>query len=366
MGLFDAASLPSGPTSQGTTNSSVASWAQPYINQYLTGAQNLVNQGGQPNSLMQQSYTGAANLQAPGQFGQATTMYGQAGNAALNVGQNYANMATDPNAIAAYMNPYVQQSLAPQLAMLNQQQALQGQGIAANAVGRGAFGGNREALAQGLNAQNFDLTRQAAIGQGYNNAFNAATQAQQYGANLGLQGLNTANQAAQGLTQAGSAQNQANLGILSAQNQLGQQQYNLPYQNLQFLQGMMSGLPYSNQQTQGWQAPPNALSQMAGIGTTLLGGYGILNKAGLIPSLGGGGNNQYAAANQTMSDVNTGKIAPDAGATTSGGPLPGQTTDLSQMIDQGASGGLPKDFKKVKQYASGGLVSLALAKALKG
>ena len=36
MGIFDAASLPSGPTSQGITSSSIASWAQPYINQYLT------------------------------------------------------------------------------------------------------------------------------------------------------------------------------------------------------------------------------------------------------------------------------------------------------------------------------------------
>ena len=126
-------------------------------------------------------------------YGQQATGYGQQaagyGTQATQAGQNYANMATDPSSIQAYMNPYIQQSLAPQLALLNQQQALQGQDINAKAVGAGAFGGNRATLAQGLNAQNFDLARQQAIGQGYNTAFNQAQQAQQFGSNLGLQGM---------------------------------------------------------------------------------------------------------------------------------------------------------------------------------
>ena len=126
-------------------------------------------------------------------YGQRATGYGQQaagyGQQATQAGQNYANMATDPSSIQAYMNPYIQQSLAPQLAMLNQQQALAGQDINAKAVGAGAFGGNRATLAQGLNAQNYDLARQTAIGQGYNTAFNQAQQAQQFGSNLGLQGM---------------------------------------------------------------------------------------------------------------------------------------------------------------------------------
>ena len=42
-------------------------------------------------------------------------------------------MATNPAAVGAYMNPYVQQSLKPQLDILNQQQQLAAQNIAAGA-----------------------------------------------------------------------------------------------------------------------------------------------------------------------------------------------------------------------------------------
>ena len=365
MGLFDAASLPSGPTSQGTVNSSIASWAQPYINNYLTGAQNLVNQGGQPNSLMQQSYTGAANLQTPGQFGQGTEAAQQGVTQALGAGQNYASMATDPNTIAAYMSPYIQQSLAPQLSLLNQQQALGGQNIAANAVGKGAFGGNRETLAQGLNAQNYDLARQSAIGQGYNNAFNAATQAQQYGAGLGLQGAQSAIQGAQTLGQLGSAQNQANLGILNAQNQFGQQQYNLPYQNLQFLQSMMQGLPYSNQQQQGWQAPPNALSQSAGLLGSAITGTALANKMGLFNGSGNnnGGNGITTGYTGNVYDSN-GNLVSSGNAAPAYNPNPyvGNTESSSNSNDGYAKGGAIKE----KRYASGGLATLAMHNATKG
>lgn len=366
MGLFDAASLPSGPTSQQVTTGAINTWAQPYVNNMLSQAQNLVGQGGNINPLMQQSYTGAANLQTPGQFGQATNLYNQVAPSAMAAGQNYAAQATSPQAVGAYMNPYIQQSLAPQLAMLNQQQALQGQGIAAGAVGKGAFGGNREALAQGLNAQNFDLARQSAIGQGYNQAFNQAQQAMQYGAGLGLQGLQTANQAAAGLGQVGSAQNQANLGILGLQNQLGTQQYNLPYQNLQFMQSMLQGLPVASQTAQGWQAPPNALSQVAGLGSTLVGGVGLANKLGLFDKTGGGGGSSPGV----MDAVSTG---PDNSYQYSGQLSPSQIQSTNDAL---ANAGYSTQFDmsanakggqiKEKKYASGGLVTLALSKALEG
>ena len=417
MGLFDASSLPSGPTSQNISSSSVAGWAQPYINQYLNGAQTLANQG--PNQAQQNVYAAAGNLQTPGQFGQGTDLLNQAGqgqlgttgtalgygqqgvgigqtgmNYGMGAGQNYANQATNPNSVGAYMNPYLQQSLAPQLALLNQQQQIGNQGIAAQATGQGAFGGNRATLAQGLNNQGYDLAKQQAIGQGYNNAFNAATQAQQFGANLGLQGAqmgvnsglqglqtglqgvqgaqqgyNGAAQAGTGLGNLGAQQGQYNLNQLTLQNQIANQQYQLPWQNLQNMQGMMSGLPISNQTTQGYQAPPNALSQIGGLATTALGAYGLANKAGLLPSFGSktptdttnpGLGQTTNSAGQVVADptyanpnANSGIINQDVLTD------PSTAGDYSQGI---ATGGQIKD----PSYASGGLVSLALAKALKG
>jgi hypothetical protein len=296
------------------TSASIQPWAQPYIFNYLNKAQQLTTNA-QPTASQQQVWNTAQNMQTPGQFGQASDLANQAGQGMLGTtnqalgygaqasgaGQNYANMATDPSQIQAYMNPYIQQSLAPQLSLLNQQQALAGQGINAKAVGQGAFGGNRATLAQGLNDQAYALSKQQAIGQGYNEAFKNAQQAQQYGAGLGLQGLNTAlqgvqgaqqgytgaNQAAAALGNIGAQQGQYGINQLQLQNQIANQQYNLPFQQQQYMQGMLSGLPISSQSQQTYAAPPNVASQLAGLGTAGLGAYMLynaFNKGGKVGS----------------------------------------------------------------------------------
>ena len=404
--IFAPQPLPSSPTSQQTTTGSINTWAQPYVNNLLTKAQGL---SADPTALQQQSYQSAAGMQVAPQLGEATGMatgaaqgamgtagtaldygqqgagygaqglgygqqgvglgvtggaqYGQQGASygqqATQAGQNYANMATSPAAIQAYMSPYVQQALAPQLQMLNQQQAIAGQGINAQAAGQGAFGGNRATLAQGLNAQNYDLARQQAIGQGYQNAFTQAQQAQQFGSTLGLQGLQTGIQGAQAglqgvqgaqnaygmglqgastLGQLGQNQYNQQMGIAGLQNQLGTQQYLMPQQLLQTKQSMLQGLPVGSQTIQGYQSGPSQASQIGGLGTAALGTLGLLNQAGALNGIRnlfpGGGNN----------------------ITTTDTPI---DTTVTQYVDPneigGSAGGLPKNFK-YKSYAKGGLV----------
>ena len=454
MGFFDAQGINTNtPQSQqnttGTATSTVAPWAQPYVNNYLTKSQDLLNQGVQPSALQQQSYLGAANLSMPGAFGAAEGLATQAGQGQLasapiaygygaqgsqygqqgaglgiaggalygmqgagygaqaaNAGQNYANMATSPQAMQAYMNPYVQQSLQPQLQLLNQQQALQNQQIQGQATGQGAFGGNRATLAQGLNAQNYDLAKQQAIAQGYNTAYTNAQQAQQFGANLGVQGLqagmqgagvglqgvgtqlagtaqgmqgaqvglqgvsgaqagyNGATNAANALTNLGTAQTNAAMGITGLQNQLGTQQYNLPYQQLQFGQSMLNGLPINQQSTTGqqtgYQAAPNYASQIGGLGTAALGGLGLLNQTGALNGIKSMFGSNIGADN-TQNIMNGGTGGGSAFTASNGSPsfdLPsGDQYNLTQggQFNFGASGGLPKDFK-TKSYAKGGLV----------
>ena len=463
MGLFDAQGInTNSPQSQqnttgsttGTATSTVAPWAQPYVNNYLTKSQDLINQGVQPTALQNQSYIGAANLSMPGAFGAAEGLATQAGQGQLasapiaygygtqgsefgkqgsqlgiaggalygsqgagygaqaaGAGQNYANMATNPNSIQAYMSPYIQQSLAPQLSLLNQQQALQAQNINARATGQGAFGGNRATLAQGLNAQNFDLARQQAIGQGYDTAFRNAQQAQQFGANLGVQGLQAgmqgagvglqgvgtqlagtgqgmqgaqvglqgvsgaqagytgATNAANALTNLGTAQNNAAMGITGLQNQLGTQQYNLPYQQLQFGQGMLSGLPINQQSTTGnqtgqqigYQAGPNALSQGVGVLGAGITTAGLLNKFGAFNNIknpfdgGGNQNSTYEYLNQQPTDPTYGNS--DLSSYNTSGPIDLTSADYIEGV---AKGGI------IKNYAQGGLVALSLYNALKG
>jgi hypothetical protein len=278
---------------------------------------NLANQAGQ--GQLSTAPTALAYGQQGSNIGQQGIGIGGLGMAyGMGAGQNYAQQATNPYAVGAYMNPYIQQALAPQLALLAQQQRLGAQDIAAKAVGQGAFGGNRATLAQGLNAQNYDLARQQAIGQGYNEAFRQAQQAQQFGANLGLQGamqgtsaglaglasgmqgaglglqgVQGAQQGYTGATQAGAAlgnigaqQGQYELAKIALQNQIANQQFNQPFQTQQYMQGMMAGLPISQQTQQTYQAPPSTMSQVAGIGTTLLGGYLTGKAAGFFKAGG--------------------------------------------------------------------------------
>jgi hypothetical protein len=116
------------------------------------------------------------------------------------------------------------------------------------------------------------------------------------------------------------------------------------------MQGMMSGLPISSQTTQGYQAPPNALSQIAGLGTTALGAYGLLNKTGLldkgINTVKNWWDSNPAPQEALFSDYGQNNI--DSGY-------------VSPNVNE-AEGGLIKE----KRYASGGLVTLAIANALKG
>jgi hypothetical protein len=365
MGIFDPQGLSSSPSTKSTVDSGISSWAQPYVSSYLNKGSELLSQG--PNAAQQQVYGNAQNMQAPTQFGQGSGLLNQAGagllgttgtalgygSQAAGAGQNYANMATDPSQMQAYMNPYIQQSLAPQLSLLNQQQALAGQGINAKAVGQGAFGGNRATLAQGLNAQNYDLARQQAIGQGYNEAFKNAQQAQQYGSTLGLQGLNTAlqgvNQAQQGYqgaTQAGvglgnigAQQTQSDVARLGLQNTIANQQYNLPYQQANFMQGLMGGLPVSSATTTGYTAGQNPYVQGIGaIGT--IGSY--------APSIIKGGKDIF--------DFFKGGGGGGGGGITYGGD--GYTTSAGNLITSDGYSDLFAEGGEVKRYAEGGIASI--------
>jgi hypothetical protein len=202
------------------------------------------------------------------------------------------------------MNPYLQMSLAPQLAMMNQQQGAQQQVANAQATNAGAFGGSRFGVQNAATGLNNQLAQQNLIGQGYNNAYNQGAQqfnveqgatqqaanlnAQQgqFGAGLGLQGLNTALQSANTLGTLGNNQYNQNLGIIGLQNQLGGQQQqqvqnamntdqqnflnaqNFPYQQMNFMSNLIRGLPMTQQSASVYQAPPSTLSQVAGAGLT--------------------------------------------------------------------------------------------------
>ena len=318
------------PVQQNVNNTQIPDYLAPYASNMLNATQAQIFQPDmttfkpyQPYStnpsdyfanfspMQQQAQSTVANLQTPNQYNQAIGVTGQdimksgmVGNQMGQAGNQYAQQATDPNSIAAYMNPYLQQSLAPQLQLLGQQTGIKSAGEQAAATSAGAFGGSREALANSLQQQQGNLAAQQAIGQGYNQAFGNAQQAQQFGANLGLQGqqaqlgaigqqLGAANQLAglggQQLTsqegianlqnQVGAQQTQAQQNIINqaVQNYATAQQY--PYMQLGVMNAMLRGLPTQQTSTSMYQAPPSTVSQLGGLGLAGLGGLGMYNTA---------------------------------------------------------------------------------------
>ena len=429
-----SAPAPSGPTNTTVTNTNIPDYAQPYVtnmlnaaqaqiyNPSMTGFNAYVPYSQNPSDyvagfspLQQQAQSTAANMQVPGQYGAASNQtmqdinqFGRLGRQMGQAGNQYNQAATN-GSIGAYMNPYIQQSLAPQLQLLGQQTGIQSAAEQAAATSRGAFGGSREALANSLAQQNGQLAAQQAIAQGYNTAFGNAQQAQQFGANLGLQGqqaqagalasqMGGANQ----LAGIGGQQLAAQQGIANMQNQYGGQQQGqqqqiinqavqnyataqqYPYMQLGQLNAMLRGLPMQQSSTSMYQAAPNAATQAAGLGIAGLGAAGMYNaatkvaKGGKVKAMAMGGSAvpmnmmsdqqlnqvQQNPASSPMAKINAQgleqmhgyiKNNPQAGAMLSQ-PLPQQTAQAP--MDRNGVGAIATP-PNMTQMAGGGIIAFA-------
>lgn len=366
------------PMTQTEQQAGVSDYAMPYVESMLGATQKqLFNYDPQGNitsmkgytpysynpadyyagftPLQQQAQQGVAGLSLPSTFGQSIGLTGQTygglmglGQQASQAGQNYAMQATNPYAVSAYMNPYLMNSLAPQMQLLQQQQAQQGQQLASQASKAGAFGGSRYGIQQGLQDQANQLAMSNLVGQGYNNAFNQALQNMQYGANLGLQGQQAAaGMYGQGLGAANQLSNignqalQAQQGILGLQQQTGATQQGLqqqmidravqnyntaqqyPYQQLGFMQNMLQGLPISTTSQQTYQQAPSMMQNLAALG---MGMYGLNSLLGGGSGSGTGGG-LTGALNTIGGSIGTGLTNAYNWAKNLGNP----TTDLSSI-----------------------------------
>jgi hypothetical protein len=318
-----------------------------------------------PTGLQQSVYNQAGQMQTPGQFATGTGMaalggmgqlgtaqqagmYGQqgaglglAGTAAaapaFGAGQQFAQQVTSPSAMQAYMSPY-QQSVTDVAKMNAVREAqLAGQQANLGAARQGTYGGARQALAGAEREKNLLANLSNIQAQGSQSAFDRAMQTQQFGANLGLQGIQTglqgvqagmqgigqglqgvgaqqagyagAGQAGATLGQLGGAQQQADLARLGFQQQTGQQQQayqqniinqaiqdyataqQYPYMQLSTMSNLLRGLPMQAMSTQQYQAQPSSTQQLlglAGTGASLYAGFGK-KEGGTIKEYAAGG-----------------------------------------------------------------------------
>jgi hypothetical protein len=296
----------------------------------VTGVKEMPQYGGQrlagfePGQIAIQQET--AGLQTPGQFGQATS--------GLNVGQGMGfgaaaqglNQAFNYNpqdiqggtfnqgAAGFYMDPYQQYVTDIALREAQLQGAKDRQAGMLGSIGRGTFGGARQALMQaeqrrGLNQNLADIQArggQAAF-QSAQQQFNAdqarrmqaeqlMQQGQQYqaglGKDIGLAGLTAGLQGSQALGQLGAQEQQANLERLRAQaasaaepQAMKQKEMDMAYQTfmekqnyqkqqLEYLSNILRGNAgaLGSTQTQ-YTQPPSVASQIGGLGLAGLGLY---------------------------------------------------------------------------------------------
>jgi hypothetical protein len=268
--------------------------------------------------LQQMSYDNAMLMQGSPQLQDATALAGQAGLGALNTSYTYnpyqTRSFTSPGMAESYMSPYMANVVERQQQDAQRQAAIAAQAQGAQAARSGAFGGSGDYLMRGQAAGNLARQKgdilaqgqQAAYQQGMGqfNAEQAATQnaaqlnAQQgqFGAGLGLQGLQTALTGANALGNLGGAQYQQNMGINALQNQYGLQQQaqmqrdidtkyqdflnyqNYPYKQLGFMSDIIRGAPLTQTGSALYQAPPSSAQNIMSLG---LGAAGIAKVAGM-------------------------------------------------------------------------------------
>ena len=183
---------------------------------------------------------------------------------------------------------------------LNAQQALQA-ALANQQTEYGLTGQNLQAKlgVQQLGAGQ-DLQAQMANQQQLMQAQQLAEQSRQYGAGLGLQGLQTALTGAGQLGNLGQNQYNQQMGINQLQNQYGGQQQqqvqnilnnqyqdfqsyqNYPYKQLGFMSDMLRGLPLTQQSSTVYNQAPSMVSQVAGLGTAALGASKMFARGGSV------------------------------------------------------------------------------------
>jgi len=257
--------------------------------------------------LQQQSFENAGLMQTAPQLGDATAMAGMAGLGALNTQYTfnpYQAQQFTGNNVQAYMSPYMQNVVERQQADAQRQSDIARQAQGAQAARSGAFGGSGDYLMRAQAAGNLARQKGDIQAQGLQNAYQQAmqqfnqsqaqnlagqqlnAQQQQFGAGLGLQGLQTAMTGAKTLADIGQTQYGQNLGLLDVQNRFGAQQQqqvqnalnteyqdflnyqNYPYKQMGFMSDMIRGLPMSQLSSTMYQQPPSMIQQVAGLGIT--------------------------------------------------------------------------------------------------
>ena len=276
-------------------------YQETFLKDLLASTQTLANQ---PTTIPEYQVAGLT----PGQQAAVNLGYSGVGSfmpmmqaGAATLGQGVASL--QPGSFQAYMSPFVDQVLDQSLSDLQRQSDMERKRIGDAAIGQGAFGGSRQAVAeQELQRNTQDaFARQSAQlrAQAFESAQDRAQQAGELFGKLGLQ------QAALG--ESAQAAQQRDVGILSQLGGMEQQQQQLeldaqratslerqfePFQRIGFMSDIFRGVPSTTSTIQSTTTPkPSFLSQLGGIGMGIAGlqQAGAFGQGGIFGGLFPGG-----------------------------------------------------------------------------
>lgn len=239
------------------TESSLSSWAGPYVTEMLGRGQALASQP-------YQTYTGP--LTAGQSALQTQAFQGIAGLAVPTATQMEYNPQsfTQTGTAQQYMNPYLQAALQPQIDEARRQAEISRVEQAGRLTRAGAYGGGRQAIMESELNRNLLQNLSGITGKGYADAY---TQGQQQFNTEQARQMAAAQQAQQyGLA---ALQKQADLG--AAQRAIEQEgtladikqfeeERDYPYKQVQYMQSLLQGLPLAAQTYS--YAQPSALSEI--------------------------------------------------------------------------------------------------------
>ena len=254
-GASDALSTPDFESQETGTEQSLSDWAGDYVTDYLGRAQGLADAGYQAyygpltagaGDVQTQAFDSAMNIDTSGaglgSFGNLaqTTTYNEDGS--VNV------MGRD-----SYMNPYLQDSLAPQLRMAQEEADRQMAAQNVAAAQSGAFGGSRNAIMNAMLMRDAAQTQADITAQGYNTAFDNAQNAFGADRDFGLQAL-------QAQTDIGGIQRDITAEGIAADKAQFEEERDFQYKMPQWLHSLTQGLPLASGNTT--YSEPSMLSQV--------------------------------------------------------------------------------------------------------
>ena len=411
------------PSDKQTNITELPEWARGYAKNTLAKGAALTDINQNPyqtyganriagfSPMQQRAMQDAANMRPSQQLGTATDLASAAGIGALGTnyqGGQFSGGVFGQGAADYYMNPYQQNVTDIGKREAARQSAIQGTQQAGQATQAGAFGGSRDAIMQAERERNLSQQMGDIQAQGSNAAFQQAQQqfnadqgrymqaqqlgeqSRQYGAGLGMQGLQTGLQAAGQLGQLGQTQYGQQMGINQLQNQYGQQmqqqaqrpldmayqdfqnQQNYPYKQLGFMSDLINKLPVGQQSTKSmYEAPPSALQTVGALG---MGAYGA-KQLGMFAE--GGTVKTYAGDRGSVTSEDNiksilGKLSDQQLAQAKQTALATRDVEQANMIDKEMAaraslrGGLgsafnqiPEEQQETMMAANGGIVAFA-------